>query len=137
MNRFITILLLLIALPLAACGGNANTETEAVAITIDMEAMDTLAFSPADLTVPTGAEVTVTLKNAGGLEHNFILTSGNSDPLTVSDADALGGVKSGNLAGGDTVTFTFIAPEPGNYQYVCTIPGHAAGGMVGTMVITP
>lgn len=34
----------------------------------------------------------------------------------------------------DTITFT-VPDEPGEYDYVCTFPGHFAGGMVGILYV--
>ena len=41
------------------------------------------------------------------------------------------------LAGaGETVEITFAAPtEPGEYVFLCTFPGHFAGGMKGKLVV--
>jgi nitrite reductase (NO-forming) len=43
---------------------------------------------------------------------------------------------SGVLPAGDSNTFTFTAPAAGTYQIVCTVPGHALGGMVGDFTVT-
>lgn len=38
--------------------------------------------------------------------------------------------------GGETVEVTFTAPkEPGEYQYLCTFPGHYIAGMKGKLVV--
>ena len=34
----------------------------------------------------------------------------------------------------DTITFT-VPDEPGEYDYICTFPGHYAGGMVGKLIV--
>lgn len=34
----------------------------------------------------------------------------------------------------DTITFT-VPEEPGEYDYICTFPGHFAGGMVGKLIV--
>lgn len=40
------------------------------------------------------------------------------------------------LGDGETDSITFTAPEePGEYDYICTFPGHYAGGMYGTLVV--
>ena len=39
-------------------------------------------------------------------------------------------------AGGETDEVTFTAPEePGDYEYICTFPGHLAAGMKGTLTV--
>lgn len=40
------------------------------------------------------------------------------------------------LGNGETDTITFTVPDvPGEYDYVCTFPGHFAGGMVGKLIV--
>jgi len=40
------------------------------------------------------------------------------------------------LGDGETDTITFTVPEvTGEYDYVCTFPGHFAGGMVGKLIV--
>lgn len=34
----------------------------------------------------------------------------------------------------DTITFT-VPDEPGEYDFICTFPGHYAGGMVGKLIV--
>ena len=135
MKRVLFVLLLLIAAALlAACGGEKASGPEPLAITITGD--DAFVYDPASFAVETGAEVSLTFKNIGGLDHNWIIVTEDTDVLTVSDASAYAGINAGLLTGGSEKTFTFIAPEPGTYKYVCTVAGHAAGGMVGTLTVT-
>ena len=135
MKRVLFVLLLLIAAALlAACGGEKASGPEPFAITITGD--DAFVYDPASFAVETGAEVSLTFKNIGGLDHNWIIVTEDTDVLTVSDASAYAGINAGLLTGGSEKTFTFIAPEPGTYKYVCTVAGHAAGGMVGTLTVT-
>ena len=44
------------------------------------------------------------------------------------------------LAGGKVVEGGGVSEfsadvKPGKYEYLCTVPGHAAGGMVGTLTV--
>ena len=42
----------------------------------------------------------------------------------------------GLAAGGETTEVTFTAPtEPGEYEYICSFPGHYAAGMKGFLVV--
>lgn len=126
---FVTILAL--ALLLAACGG--DDAPEATALTF--EGTDSLQFNPATASVPAGSEVTVTFNNSGALEHSWALVANDADTATVTDANAISSAATGAVAGGSTDTLTFTAPAAGTYKYVCTIPGHAAGGMTGTLTV--
>ena len=117
---------------LVACGPSIPDP-----VSIDLEVGNEFAYSATELSAPTGAEVTINMNNTGGLEHNWVLVAGNKDPYTVTEDDALFEIKSETAAPGQVTSFQFVAPEPGSYQYVCSIPGHAAGGMFGTIEITP
>lgn len=125
-------LLGLLILGLAACGGD-----EAETVSLSFEGTDQFEFTPAAATVPAGSEVTVTFTNEGALEHSWALIPNSVDPTEATEADAFAGADSGTVAGGESTTFTFTAPdEPGTYQFVCIVPGHAAGGMVGTLTVS-
>lgn len=135
MKRVLFVLLLIIAAALlAACGGEEASGPEPFAITITGD--DAFVYNPASFSVETGAEVSLTFKNIGGLDHNWIVVTEDTDVLTVTDASAYAGINAGMTTGGSEKTFTFTAPEPGTYKYVCTVAGHAAGGMVGTLTVT-
>ena len=74
-------------------------------------------FDLSRTSVPHG-RVVFTLVNKGKIAHNFFI-DGKSTPL-VSPG------KSAKL----TVTLT-----TGKFVYVCTVPGHAAAGMKGTLTV--
>jgi Cu+-exporting ATPase len=38
---------------------------------------------------------------------------------------------------GQTATLRFRIDQPGTYRIICTVPGHAAAGMTGTLVVEP
>ena len=127
------LLILLSAFFLIGCGGSETVETELDAsqpITLKFEGQDIL-FDVTEATVKSGQEVTVELNNVGTLEHSWVLISDRVDPLLATEADALLGANSGVVAGGESTSFTFFAPSPGDYIFVCTIEGHAAAGMLG------
>jgi azurin len=115
------------------------------------------SYNPSTITAKPGETIHLRLKAAGppmpkmAMAHNFVLLK----PGTKIDAfenDALAAGMPANfipakrkadilastpLAGiGDTVETTFKAPlKPGSYPFVCTFPGHEAGGMKGTLVV--
>jgi FtsP/CotA-like multicopper oxidase with cupredoxin domain len=79
-----------------------------------------LALTPAALTVPGGGSLEVT--NVGSTAHN----------LTVSGTD----LATGDLAAGDGETLDLSSLDAGEYEVICSIPGHADAGMTGTLTIT-
>ena len=101
---------------------------------------NTMAFDKTKLSVPTGAEVHLTLKNnatMATLPHNWVLVKPGTEASV-----AAGGLKFGEPAGyinvtdhnmlvhtplakpGESTEVTFTAPDPGDYPYICTFPGH-------------
>jgi len=113
---------------------------------------NTMAFDKTALTVPTGAEVHLTLKNnatASTLPHNWVLVNTGTEASV-----AAAGLKRGEKAGyvelsdhdmlvntpqakpGESVDVTFTAPAPGTYPYICTTPGHYMM-MKGVLTVTP
>ena len=78
------------------------------------------AITPAALTVPAGGSLEVT--NAGSAAHN----------LTVSDTD----LATADLGAGESETLDLSSLEPGEYEVMCSIPGHEDAGMTGTLTVT-
>lgn len=136
MKKIVTLALLLFAFTLAACGGSdtGSTNTGGGPVTLDFKGQD-IAFDKTSATANAGQSITVNFSNIGSLEHNWILVPPGTDPLTAKQEDALSGANSGTVAAGETKTFTFTAPPAGSYTFVCTVEGHAAAGMVGTLTV--
>ena len=134
---FILILILsCLALLLAACGGNVVQAKDGSSVQLTIEALDILQFTPDKPSIPAESEVALTFKNEGSLDHNFIIAADEIDPFKVSEADALAGINTGIVPGGEKTSLTFKAPPAGTYTFVCVVPGHAAAGMVGSLTIT-
>lgn len=136
-----------LALALTACGGGASTSGGAAnnspTIAADGE---NLAFDKAAVTVGQG-QVTLAFNNTSGVnQHNWILANGGDDVAMRIDEAALGAenyvptgadvlAHSRLLNPGENETVTFTAPAAGTYTYLCTVPGHYAAGMKGTLTV--
>jgi uncharacterized cupredoxin-like copper-binding protein len=77
------------------------------------------AFSLSTDRVHTGA-VTFLVENDGRIPHDFAIR-GRSTP---------------SIPPGGRARVTVAFAEPGVYEYVCTVPGHAMAGMEGDLVVT-
>ena len=132
-NFAIWLIITLVALLAVACGGGESEGPQSV--TLDFTGLDEFRYDPASATVQAGSEVTVNFTNGGVLEHNWMLAADSVVPAEASEADAVGGAVSGLIPGGGAKTFTFTAPPAGTYQIICTVPGHAAGGMIGSFTV--
>jgi uncharacterized cupredoxin-like copper-binding protein len=118
-----------LALLASGCGG-AATAPAADEATIGIRHSQ---FGPAVLTVPVGLPITITLRNDDPIEHEWIV--GNADvhqrhrdgtePYhdTIPTEVTLAPLQSKDT----TVTFD----TPGDYAFICHLPGHEAYGMKG------
>lgn len=84
--------------------------------------------NPPIWTVTSGVPVTVTLENQSvGLQHNWaIIKLGEEIPSPFIGGDQLTIVlsESGVIDAGQSKTFLFTAPLPGEYMVICTVAGH-------------
>jgi plastocyanin len=100
----------------ATTGGGGETKLENPADPRD------LRFSKSTLEAPAGT-VTLVMENPSALEHNIAVRGGGLD-------------EQGEVVGqGDESTVT-VELEPGEYEFYCSVPGHEAAGMRGTLTVT-
>jgi len=113
---------------------------------------NTMTYDKTKLSVPKGSTVHLTFKNnatMATLPHNWVLVKAGTEA-----AVAAAGLKLGEAAGyfdardkdalahtalikpGESGDVTFTAPEPGDYPYICTFPGHYMM-MKGVLTVTP
>jgi glucose dehydrogenase/plastocyanin len=110
-----------------APGATPEGEEEVGEVTLETEVtigMFDIYFDPSEVTIPADTDVTVTLPNNGAAVHNLNI-DGNQNP---SDPN----IHSGDVNPGDSVTLTINLPA-GDWFFYCSIPGHEAAGMVGTI----
>ena len=75
-----------------------------------------------DLHVPEGAVVQINLTNSDGAIHDIAVPEFNA--------------KSDHISGmGAATAIVFRAHKNGVFEYLCTLPGHKAAGMVGKMIV--
>jgi manganese oxidase len=78
-----------------------------------------LSISPATITVAEGGSLHVV--NSGAIPHNFSI---QGTDLKTPDLDA-----------GESAHLELGELKPGSYEVICEVPGHAGGGMTGTMTV--
>lgn len=116
MRRTISVLAALVGASLTlALPALAGSTTAGVAVTAGKPAE--FKFTLSKSSVPKGA-VTFTVTNKGKLEHDF----------------KIAGRKTVRLKPGKKTTLKVTLPA-GKAAYLCTLPGHAAGGMKGTLTV--
>jgi len=156
---FIAMLILIVA----GCGGETAPSTpaadepmaEATSAGDAQEVViqpvgDQLKYATEKFTVKAGTEVTLVMENVATMEvmqHNVVILAIGADANAIGMAAIQAGPDKGYIpdnesvlyftplaqAGGRTVV-TFTAPEPGEYPYICTFPGHF-GVMKGVMKV--
>lgn len=126
----IGILLLVVAL---ACGSEANTSRQpqqdnpvsdpAVSVTsIIYVTVEEFNFT-LDADQAQAGVVTFVVTNEGNMPHDFAISGEGIEEKTVM------------IDPGETVELE-VTLEPGNYEYACTVPGHAMLGMRGEFSVT-
>lgn len=114
----------LAALLLAACGDDEAAEVDGlptVAGAPEVVVIGTdFAFEPAVLHLVAGEATNVVLESSEG-GHN----------LAVPDA----GFRLPIVDEGEVTRGALTVAAPGTYEFLCTVPGHAAQGMVGTVEV--
>lgn len=130
MKHTYPVVLLLLAVLLVACN-SGQTSTN---LKVDMVEF---MFEPSDLSIPAGQEITLELVNKGAIEHDFVILKKGSSAQDSFDhatqqADILFEAR---LAPGQSGSFKFTIAEAGEYQVICSIPGHLAAGMKGKLIV--
>lgn len=100
----------------AAFGGQDGQTATAVAVSAG-KPME-FRFTLSKRTVAKGL-VTFRVTNRGTVRHDF----------------KVGGKKTAVLAPGKIATLRVTINKAGRYTYMCTLPGHAAGGMKGILTV--
>lgn len=75
-----------------------------------------------DLKVPEGAVVQINLTNSDGAVHDIAVPEFNAGSDHISGK-------------GSATAIVFRAHKNGTFEYLCTLPGHKAAGMVGKLIV--
>jgi cytochrome c oxidase subunit 2 len=108
---------------IGAVGGSTNGESPATGggIEISADPDGALAFDVSELTAEAGA-VAISMANPSSIPHNVAIKGNGVD------------VKGEVVGTGGTSTVT-AELAPGTYTFYCSVPGHEAGGMTGTLTV--
>lgn len=134
--------------------GGEKAEAAGEAKDIKLEVGDTIKYSTDRLEVASGSTVNLTIEHTGKLPkeamgHNFVLLKQGTDKAAFANAamaamatayipDAMKDSVLANtkvVGGGESDTISFTAPAPGEYDFICTFPGHYTN-MQGKLVVT-
>ena len=144
-----SLLILACAVSLAACGGDTAPPTQQVAQPTtaiadpinpvaetpvnpikpkDSNSMNVelseWAILPANIGLPVGP-IRMTVANKGEFSHNLVIKNGEAE---------IG--RTPNFTKAESPQVLEVDLQPGNYTWLCDIPGHAEKGMTGTLNVT-
>ncbi len=114
----------------AATGETAEATEEAAAApaepvdasqAVEVTALDSLTFDPSEIVVAPGQ--TIRLTNEGTLQHDFVVDEWGLATALLNNGET-----------GDLVV-PADAEVGASYVYYCSVPGHAAAGMQGTLTV--
>jgi uncharacterized cupredoxin-like copper-binding protein len=119
-----------LALGASGCGGTASDD-ETIAIHFSR-------FQPGTITVPEGVPVTLTLRNDDPIEHEWIV-----GPPGVHERHRTGTEPfhaeiptEVTIPALSTRTTELTFENPGEFEFICHLPGHEEYGMVGTVIVS-
>jgi plastocyanin len=133
-RRALPLMLVLIAfvLALSACGGGSSSSSTTPATTggggagggstvkISADPSGALKYEQTDVSATAGS-ITIDFTNMSSLPHDVTIegngASGATDQIT------------------DSTTSTTVDLEPGTYTFFCSVDGHRAAGMEGTLTV--
>ncbi|MDQ1396314.1 MAG: hypothetical protein QOG64_1573 [Acidimicrobiaceae bacterium] len=124
LRPFLVLPTLLFALVLPGCGGSGHdgTATGAAPVAgaqqIKVEAK-AYSFQPSQITLKAGQDATIVL-HAADLEHDITV---DQPPFHV------------DAGPGKTIKGGIKIVQPGRYSFYCSVAGHRAAGMQGTLVV--
>ena len=117
----------LVAVPVA----QARPTRAATTVTVTEGKPTEFKFTLSVKSVKHGA-VTFKVTNKGALGHDFKVCTA---PVKSAAATTCAGKGTGVLtSGSSTLKITF--KKAGTYEYLCSVPGHAAAGMKGVLKVT-
>jgi uncharacterized cupredoxin-like copper-binding protein len=113
--------------------------------TIEIEASDTLKFTPDAVTVHVGETVTFRVHNGGAIAHEFGIGTEEDQAAHEQEMQQMAASSPGMMMQDEANAFammpsetkelTWTFTEAGTVLYGCHEPGHYAGGMKGTITV--
>jgi len=114
-----------------ALPASANSHAaKATVVTVTAGKPTEFGFKLSTKSVKAGA-VTFKVTNGGAIPHDFTICTkaGTGNTCTV-------GKKTPMLSGGQSATISYTFAKAGMYEFLCSVPGHAAAGMKGQIKVT-
>jgi len=96
-------------------------------------------YTPSEIVATAGVPITVTLVNTDPIEHEWLVGDAafHQRHRTGTEQHHAARPNEVSLAPGESKTTTVVFDAPGEYLYICHLPGHEAYGMVGVLKVLP
>lgn len=125
----------------AACGGDTDDDGDENPNEVHIVMSDRLRFEPDEIRLKAGEPVVLDLDNGDGSTlHDFTV-----DEMPVMDVDEGMGAEHEMdeemtalhmaVDAGDKGKIAFTPKEPGEYEFYCSVTGHAQAGMIGKLIV--
>ncbi len=110
---------------------------------VEIAATDGIAYQTLEVTAPAGQPFTIRFNNPSAIGHNVVVVAPDQIEAVAGAADTTGNVPEGTegaFAIGAVIASTSEdiqveeGLEPGEYVYICTVPGHTAN-MQGQLIV--
>ena len=97
------------------------------------------AFSTTEVVATAGVPITIVLVNDDPIDHEWLVgdTAFHERHRTGNETNHGASPTERSVPIGTTVTTTVTFRDPGEYRFICHLPGHEAYGMVGTVRVVP
>jgi len=124
-----------------AAGDVGTDASNARVIEIDMtEANGTMAYSVNQIEIKQNETVRFVLKNAGSLDHEFVLGTRQENRAHADMMASMPGMNHSDnnmtqVASGQSSSFVWKFSHKGEFEFACLIPGHYEAGMHGIMIV--
>jgi len=128
------LVLLAVVLALAAPAAAHRSSATVKIVTVTAGKPSEFRFTVAPKVVPHGAVLfKITNSATAALPHTFKICSSPKGSIA---KNACAGKATATISPGAKATLSFTFKVKGTYEYLCTIPGHAAAGMKGLLKVT-
>jgi uncharacterized cupredoxin-like copper-binding protein len=123
--------LAVVAMAVAAAASATDTTAKATTVNVVAGKPSEFKFTLSTKTVKKGT-VTFKLTNTGNLPHDLKICSSPTGGANNSCT----GQTTPQISKGGSATLKLTFTKAGTYEYLCTVPGHAAAGMKGDLTVT-
>lgn len=96
-------------------------------------------FSQTEVVATAGVPIRITLVNTDPIDHEWLVGDAAFHERHRTGTEAHHGAQPTevSLAPGASETTTVVFDQPGEYAFICHLPGHEAYGMVGVLRVFP